>query len=312
MEKLMSNVFHAGELAVQTRAGVTAMAARVGRSIMPLIPPGFQAFLAGQSYAVVAAAQLDGRMRVTFLTGAPGFLSVPDSQHLKLAAALPLGFEPLIPRGNVAVLVINLASRERIRINGHLQSSDADSLTLEVAEVYGNCPKYIQARRPGSRTAPAVVATAVLGPVQQTLSLTQQALIRACDTFFIATSALGRADVSHRGGPPGFVQLYGNRHLSIADYPGNTMFNTLGNLAVNPQVSLLVPDFRDGRTLHLRGTAEVVWISPETRTVEIELTEVTEQNGTLPVHWIFLSSSPSNPAPVAALLEVRSTGEVCR
>ncbi len=308
----MSNVFHAGELAVQTQAGVTAMEARVGRGIMPLIPPGFQAFLAGQSYAVVAAAQSDGRLQVTFVTGAPGFLSVPDPHHLKLTAALPLGFEPLVPRGNVSLLVIDLASRERIRINGHLEGDDPGGLTLEVAEVYGNCPKYIQARRPGSRTAPAAVGTAALGPVQQTLSLTQQALIRACDTFFIATSALGRADVSHRGGPPGFVQLCGNRHLSVADYPGNTMFNTIGNLAVNPQVSLLVPDFREGRTLHLRGTAEVVWISPETRTVEIELTEVAEQNGTLPVHWIFLGSSPFNPAPVAVLLEAHSTGEVCR
>ncbi len=45
----------------------------------------------------------------------------------------------------------------------------------------------------------------------------------------------------------------------MADYPGNNLFNCFGNLAVDPEASLLFLDFDTGRTLHLSGTAEVEW-----------------------------------------------------
>jgi hypothetical protein len=43
------------------------------------------------------------------------------------------------------------------------------------------------------------------------------------------------------------------------DYPGNKLFNSFGNLAVNPEAALLFPDFGTGRALYLSGTAEVDW-----------------------------------------------------
>ena len=50
----------------------------------------------------------------------------------------------------------------------------------------------------------------------------------------------------------------GGRH-----YPGNNMFNSLGNLAVNPAAGLLFVDFSNGSTLHLTGKATVQWTQPE-------------------------------------------------
>ena len=51
------------------------------------------------------------------------------------------------------------------------------------------------------------------------------------------------------------------------DYPGNNMFNSFGNLAVDPTTALLFIDFRSGRTLQLSGSAHVAWTSrPPTAT----------------------------------------------
>lgn len=71
-------------------------------------------------------------------------------------------------------------------------------------------------------------------------------------------------DVSHRGGPPGFVRLEGQT-LTIPDYNGNRYFNTLGNLVSNPRAALLFVDFERGDVLHLQGTTEIVWDGPELR-----------------------------------------------
>ena len=44
------------------------------------------------------------------------------------------------------------------------------------------------------------------------------------------------------------------------DYSGNNMFNSLGNLADNPEAALLFLDFTTGEVLELSGTAELEWI----------------------------------------------------
>src|SRR5215212_1493617 len=68
----------------------------------------------------------------------------------------------------------------------------------------------------------------------------------------------GEADASHRGGNPGFVRFRGEIALELSDYSGNTMFNTLGNIAANPSARLLFLDFEGGGTLQLTGEAQIV------------------------------------------------------
>jgi hypothetical protein len=94
------------------------------------------------------------------------------------------------------------------------------------------------------------------------LAAGDQALIEAADTFLLGTTHPERGnDASHRGGTPGFVRVEGGE-LWWPDYPGNNMFNSLGNLAVDPAAALLFADFGSGRTLHLSGTAAVDWTGP--------------------------------------------------
>ncbi len=93
-------------------------------------------------------------------------------------------------------------------------------------------------------------------PAGDTLGAEQLDLVRGADTFFLGTTHPTRGnDASHRGGPPGFVRVEDERTLWWPDYPGNTMFNSLGNLAVDPAASLLFLDFATGRSLHLSGRA---------------------------------------------------------
>jgi hypothetical protein len=91
------------------------------------------------------------------------------------------------------------------------------------------------------------------------LDAPQIELIRQADTFFLGTTAPEHGnDASHRGGPVGFVRVEDNS-VRWPDYPGNNMFNSLGNLSIDHTAALLFADFADGRTVHLSGTATVEW-----------------------------------------------------
>jgi uncharacterized protein len=71
-------------------------------------------------------------------------------------------------------------------------------------------------------------------------------------------SADGRADVSPRGDPAGFVRILDERTLAIPDRPGNNRLDTLSNILANPSVGLIfmIPGFDE--TLRLNGTARLV------------------------------------------------------
>ena len=68
----------------------------------------------------------------------------------------------------------------------------------------------------------------------------------------------GKADVSPRGDPPGFVKILDANTLAIPDRPGNNRLDTQTNILANPCVGLLflIPGFDD--TLRINGDAELV------------------------------------------------------
>ena len=87
-------------------------------------------------------------------------------------------------------------------------------------------------------------------------------LVESADTFFLGTThpEFGN-DSSHRGGPAGFVHVT-PADLWWPDYPGNNMFNSFGNLSIDPGAALLFIDFDTATTLQLSGTAAVHWDDP--------------------------------------------------
>jgi uncharacterized protein len=73
----------------------------------------------------------------------------------------------------------------------------------------------------------------------------------------------GSADVSHRGGKPGFVGITDYGRLVIPDCRGNRYFNTLGHLLVNSRAGLLFIGFAAGDLPRITGLAKIVWDGPE-------------------------------------------------
>lgn len=255
--------FHDGELAVQQRAGVAAAAARLSGMLAPAqLRGGLVRFLAERTFAALTARDRAGRLWISPLTGPAGFLTATGATTLTVHAA-PVTGDPLhtLPPGQPAgLLVIEFAARRRVRINGTLTAAHHGTLRIEVEQAYGNCPQYIQQRA----LTPDPAAGQAPGPVHHGTTLTRQdaELIHRADTFLIGTTHPTRgSDASHRGGPPGFVRTQ-DGHLWWPDYQGNNMFNTLGNLAVDPTAALLFCDFATGRTLHLSGTATADWTAP--------------------------------------------------
>ncbi|GAA0266493.1 pyridoxamine 5'-phosphate oxidase family protein [Cryptosporangium japonicum] len=250
--------FHRGELTAQKRAGVLHEAARLAPMLgRPEIPRGARLFLAEQPMLVLGATDRDGDPWATLLTGPPGFLDVDGPSTLTIAATPGPGDplrEALAGPVQVGMIVIEPETRRRVRMNGTAHPTPA-GLRVELAQVYGNCPKYIQARVP--TPTPAAPGVAWRGD-----ALTAAALdfVNTADTFFITTADLeGHTDASHRGGNPGFLHASGPTRLRWPDYVGNSMFNTFGNLEVNPRAGLLLPDWATGTLLHLTGSAVVDW-----------------------------------------------------
>ena len=68
----------------------------------------------------------------------------------------------------------------------------------------------------------------------------------------------GRADVSPRGDPVGFVKVLDAHTIAIPDRPGNNRLDSLVNILGNPSVGLLfiIPGFED--TLRINGQARLV------------------------------------------------------
>ena len=111
---------------------------------------------------------------------------------------------------------------------------------------------------------------ALRGMFQPTHELALQKMLGALDTHaqsFIRRSPFlcigtqnpnGKADVSPRGDPAGFVKILDPQTIAIPDRPGNNRLDTLVNIVANPSVGLLflIPGFDD--TLRVNGQAHLV------------------------------------------------------
>lgn len=95
--------------------------------------------------------------------------------------------------------------------------------------------------------------------MQTALDVHAQAFISRSPFLCIGTqNPDGKADVSPRGDPAGFVKILDERTLAIPDRPGNNRLDSLSNIVANPNVGILfiVPGFDD--TLRVNGQASLV------------------------------------------------------
>jgi uncharacterized protein len=302
-----SAAFHAGERALQAKVGVEAQMAQIGDRLMrDHLPEQHRTFFSLLPFVVLGSVDGQGQPWASLLAGAPGFLRSPDPTHLSVGA-LPLVHDPLMDTlrdgAPVGLLGIQPHTRRRNRLNGTVRLRDG-GFEVEVGQSFGNCPKYIQAREPEWWAGAPAGQIAHEGAE---LDEASQAIIRAADTFFIATThpksgtsdeRRHGVDVSHRGGAPGFIKIEGNC-LTVPDFAGNQFFNTLGNIAVHPLAGLLFLDFHTGARLYLAAHASVQWDGAELasyegaqRLLRLEVRQVRRVQGGLPLHW-----GPAEPSP---------------
>lgn len=311
---MTASAFHAGELALQRRAGTAGRMALAGpRLIRDHLPAQHREFFALLPFLLLGLVDAAGHPRIGLVAGAPGFAHSPDERLLRIDA-LPSALDPTAPLLRVGACIgllgIQQHTRRRNRMNGRVVQLDASGFTVRVDQSFGNCPRYIQAREP--QFEPRVLPAAL--EHGEGVDAAAARAIAAADTFFIASahpqagqggSPLHGVDVSHRGGKPGFVLVEGDR-LSVPDFAGNGYFNTLGNLLLEPRCALLFVDPATGTPTWIAAQAEVVDAPAQAarfagaqRLLHLRAHSFARVTGGLPLRW-----GPAVPAP-----ELAATGE---
>jgi predicted pyridoxine 5'-phosphate oxidase superfamily flavin-nucleotide-binding protein len=325
------NPFHAGEQAVHERLGIRERMVDVGqRVIRTAMPEQHQRFFEQIPFMLAGSVDATGRPWASMIVGRPAFVHAPDAKRLDFKAR-PIPGDPLAEGlaigAQLGFLGIELHTRRRNRVNGHVVASDTEGFSVEVDQSVGNCPQYIQGREiQWVREANDLMPRAT-EPLSR-LDADARAFIERSDTLFIATQApavgdpdvkSGRGtDVSHRGGRPGFVKIEDERTFLVPDFTGNFFFMTLGNLQLNPRAGVLFVDFETGDLLTLTGTAEVVWGGDELKAFDgaerawrFRIEAGWRLRDALPLRWAFRELSP-NSAITGTWAEADARREVQR
>lgn len=298
--------FHEGEREAQNLAGEAAIADRNADLITDVVIGGARPFIEKQFMVVLSSVDDTGLVWASVIFGKPGFLRT-DGQSIFVEAAEqerdendPL-WRNLAVDAQLGMLFIELGTRRRYRVNGTVQSLDAERIEVAIDEAYPNCPRYIQRRhlrQLGSFHTPAQCAqgTVLRGTIKR--------MVEDADTIFVASRHADRgADASHRGGNPGFVVVVSDTVLRIPDFAGNSMFNTLGNIHTDGRTGICVPDFANNQILQLTGIATVLWGQDDQtnatggtgRFIEFKLDRYVLRDIPQRMQWEYLDASPFNP-----------------
>jgi hypothetical protein len=302
--------WHSGERALQAKVGVAERMETLGkRVIRDYMPDQHREFYEHLPYLIIGAVDPEGWPWATLLDAQSGFIQSPDARRLDISRRLdaedPAG-AGFAPGAAVGMLGIDLHSRRRNRLNGHIRDVWENGFSVSVEHSYGNCPQYIQLR--ALKQVP-LKAVAERPPVQRLTALDDAAIatIRGADTFFVASyvdlegaQPHRSVDVSHRGGQTGFVRVDGDV-LTIPDFAGNLFFNTLGNFQLNPKAGLLFVDFQTGQLLQVAGTVTLLLEGPEIaafqgaeRLWQVRVEQVVRRPAALRSRWAFQGWSPNS------------------
>lgn len=246
---------HAGESEVRRRAGEMLAGQRNEAVYRPAVHDSGLAFLASRPELWLAAPDRQQQLWVHRLVGEPGWLG--GSTALQLELQPQFGSEE-VADGSWGLLAIDFSTRRRFRVNGEGRGS-ATTLSLQVHQAYANCPSYITPQ-------PMAAAGSQVTPFRDWLPEVARSLQQTGALLLASRAPDGGADCSHRGGPPGFAQLTPDGVVRLPDYPGNSLFNTWGNLLLDPQGALAWVDPESAALLQARGRFQLLWDQPDSPT----------------------------------------------
>lgn len=228
--------YHAGQIAVQEEARTRIVADKLAGWHGPIAE-----FASEADVILLATADGQGALRVATLWGPPPLAEATADGALRLA--FPAG-GPAPDGGPCGGLVVNFEAARRARVNGLLRAGDG-MLIIEPTETFTLCKKYVA---PSVATEPVVAS----GPAGRTAMWLDDpacaALFARAETVFLLSFAPGGGpDVAHRGGPPGFVTLDAEAGtVRWAEFLGDGVFKSAGNVRATGRFTLFVPDLDTG------------------------------------------------------------------
>ena len=301
-----------------------------------------------QKGSLLALGTLDNHERpwVTLFGGSPGFSeplgggfvgtrTLVDSENDPVVQALvgdAKDGEMSQPKDGgkmLAGLAIDLMTRKRVKIGGRMvagtvkevnvefedgaepQKQSQIQLVTKIEESLGNCPKYLNQYE----IRPALVKAELVSS-GSSLSDEGKTLTQRADMFFLSTSTPIDMDVNHRGGAGGFVRVISSTCIAYPEFSGNRLYQSLGNLQINPKIGITFPDYGTGDVLYITGTTEILvgaeaekLLPGSNLAVKIEISEARYVKQGLSFRGVPKIPSPYNPRvrPLATEGNIRSS-----
>jgi predicted pyridoxine 5'-phosphate oxidase superfamily flavin-nucleotide-binding protein len=75
--------------------------------------------------------------------------------------------------------------------------------------------------------------------------------------------------IQHRGGPKGFVKVLDEKRIGIIDFRGNMQYISVGNIATNNNVAMIMVDYPARTRLKILAKAEMVEIKDDPKLYEL-------------------------------------------
>lgn len=120
--------------------------------------------------------------------------------------------------------------------------------------LYGDSHRALQERF-GTRTLADTMEAVIVRPE---ISDDDRSFIESRDFFYLSTvDPDGWPTVSYKGGPVGVLHVEDEHTIVFPNYDGNGMYLSLGNLAADDRVGLLLIDFETPRRLRIQARATI-------------------------------------------------------
>jgi len=287
--------FHLGERYLQKLSGVDSIADKIASKVLDhKLSLQQQAFYSQLNTLYVASLDNSGKPWASIITGQKGFVFSVDEKHIKISGtslSRDILFRNIQENKELGILGLEHHTRRRNRLAGEVVECTPEGLLIKVKQAFGNCPKYIQPRE--SIIVDNLNQNRLDEPLlYSTLNAEVKQLISHADTFYIASffSDITHrgADMSHRGGEPGFVKIVDDDTLEFDDYAGNNLYMTLGNLYANPDAGILFINYENGDVWQLQCRANIIE-TPDKRNkrkIKLEIKSIRKDAGALNVRWL--------------------------
>lgn len=84
------------------------------------------------------------------------------------------------------------------------------------------------------------------------------------DSFYMASFGVNEYPyIQHRGGPKGFLKVLHSKRLGFIDFRGNKQYISVGNIATNNNVALIMVDYPAKARLKIYAKAEIIELADE-------------------------------------------------